>query len=255
VRLRRLFWVSLVLLAQACTNQKVPGGPRAIDSSQTGVVAKPAIIGKVDPLVGFDTAFVDLRPAFGETLSADVRLIGPRARQSHPKVADTGGDMVTVVPLPADAARLPGFRISCQGKKVGMHAGSLMVDTGLAEQPTLALSWGCRVPATLQVEPATPYFNLHVSGERARTITVKSTQPGFAVKSVRITEGPFTATLERPKPDGSVPITVRMKNDDIPDDARAATGKLLIESNDPREPSKEVPLFGFGKVNKVPPKP
>jgi hypothetical protein len=103
------------------------------------------------------------------------------------------------------------------------------------------------------VEPSNPYFNLHVSGDRATTITVSSSHPGFAVKSASVTEGPFSATLEKPNSDGSNPITVRVKNNQISDEARSATGKLLIQSNDPREPSKEIPLFGFGKINKVAP--
>jgi hypothetical protein len=132
-----------------------------------------------------------------------------------------------------------------------MHAGSLVVETGIAEQPTLTLSWGCRVPATLDVEPANPYFNLRASGDRATTIVVRSSRSGFLVKSARVLDGPFRATLERPNPDGSTPITLRVRNDQIPDEARSATGRLLIESNDEREPRKEVPILGLGKVNKV----
>ena len=210
---------------------------------------------QVQPLVGFDTAFLDLRPEFGQTQSAEVHLVGPRAPKAHPRVTDTGSVLVTVAPLAADTGERPGFIVSCQGSKPGMHAGSLMVETGLAEQPSLALSWGCRVPATLQVEPSNPYFNLHVSGDRALTITVRSTHRPWVVKSARVTEGPFAATVETPNPDGSVPITIRVKNQDIPDDARSATGKLIVESTDPREPRKEVPLFGFGKINKVPAQP
>lgn len=219
------------------------------------VIATLSVVGKVDPIVGFDTAFVDLRPEFGQGQFVDVHLIGPRAHQTRAKLTSTGGDMVSVVPLDADAGRPSGFRVSCQGNRVGMHAGSLVVATGLSEPSTLTLSWGCRVPATLQVEPSTPYFNLHLSGDRATTITVRSSQRGFAIRSARINEGPFTATLESPNPDGSIPITIRVKNREIPDDARAASGKLLIQSNDAREPSKEVPLFGFGKINKISPSP
>jgi hypothetical protein len=80
---------------------------------------------------------------------------------------------------------------------------------------------------------------------------VRSKQPGFVVKSARVVEGPFRATVEKPTADGSTPITLRVQNKDVPTEARAATGKLLIESNDQREPRKEVPLFGFGKVNKA----
>lgn len=220
-----------------------------LDGSRGEVIAALPIIGSVEPIIGFDTAFVDLRPPFGQEQSAEVHLVGKRASQALPKVTSLGGDVVRVATLTADAGRVRGFKVSCLGEVVGMHAGSLVVDTGLAEQPTLALSWGCRVPATLVVEPATPYFNLRVSGDQATTIIVSSSQAKFSVKSARIIEGPFSAAVERPNPDGSVPITVRVKKRELPGDARAASGKLLIQSNDAREPRKEVPLFGFGKVN------
>jgi hypothetical protein len=131
-----------------------------------------------------------------------------------------------------------------------MHAGNLVLHTGIPEQPTLSLSWGCRVDGTLAVDPATPYFNLRTGGEPAVTILVRSTQPGFRVKSVRVSEGPFVATRAKPNPDGSLPIVIRVKSGEIPADARSASGKLVIQSNDAREPHKEVPLFGFGKINK-----
>lgn len=222
-----------------------------LDARQGGVLAALHIEGKIEPAIGFDTAYVDLRPGFGDTASADVHLIGRQSATASPTVTSMGGQVVTATALPSDGGRVRGFRLSCTGNRVGMHAGSIRVDTGVAALPALTLSWGCRVPATLQVEPATPYFNLHTSGDRATKILVRSSQAGFVVKSARVVEGPFRATLEDPTPDGSTPITVRVQNERIPDDARAATGKLLIESNDPREPRKEVPLFGFGKVNKA----
>ena len=225
-----------------------------LDGPQGDGVAALPIVGKVEPVIGFDTSFVDLRPEFGEVQSADVHWVGKRAGQALPKVTSLGGDVVRVSTLTADDGPRRGFKVSCTGDRVGMHAGSLVVDTGIAEQPPLTLSWGCRVPATLDVEPATPYFNLRVSGDRATTIVVRSSQPGFRVKSVRITEGPFSASVERPNPNGSIPITILVKNHEIPDDARAASGKLLIQSNDAREPRKEVPLFAFGKVNKLAPR-
>lgn len=224
-----------------------------LDGSTRNALATLSIAGKVDPLIGFDTSFVDLRPEFGHEQSAQIHFVGVRASQAQVKVIATGGDMVRVTRLTADAGARPGLRVICRADKVGMHAGSLIVDTGIREQPTLALSWGCRVPATLEVEPPNPYFNLRASDDRAVTITVKSRHPDFAVRSARVLDGPFTATLEKPDLDGSVHITIRVNSHAIADDARAATGKLVIESNDPREPRKEVPLFGFGKVNKAPP--
>ena len=226
-------------------------GLSLLDATKGDTLATLRIVGKVEPLIGFDTAFVDLRPEFGQTKSQDVRIVGKRAADVTPSVTSTGGDAVTVTVLASQAGQARGFRLSCKGERVAMYAGSLVVETGIAEKPTLALSWGCRVPGTLEVEPSNPYFNLRVSGDRAATIIVKSSQAGFSVKSARVVEGPFYATVEKANPDGSYPITIRVKNDEIPDEARAATGKLLIQSNDAREPHREVPLFGFGKVNKV----
>jgi len=37
--------------------------------------------------------------------------------------------------------------------------------------------------------------------------------------------------------------------DRVADDSRASQGKVLILSNDRTEPQKEIPLFGFGKLN------
>jgi len=221
-----------------------------LDASRGEGLAALLIVGRVEPIVGFATAFVDLRPEWGQVESKDVHIVGKRAREARPKVTTTGGDIVRATPLAATAGGMPGLRISCRADRVGMHAGSLVMATGIADHPKLTLSWGCRVPGTLAVEPATPYFNLRMSGERATTVVVRSRQPGFSIKSARIIEGPFRATLEKPNTDGSIPVTIRVKHRAIPDEARSASGKLLIQSNDAREPRKEVPLFGFGKVNK-----
>jgi hypothetical protein len=241
-------------LSVACQSDLL--GPLAesltvLDARQGGPLAALQIEGRIEPALGFDTAYVDLRPAFGGTASADVHLIGRHAAVASPRVTSMGGDVVTAMAITGDGGPVQGFRLSCDGHRVGMHAGSMLVDTGLSDLPTLALSWGCRVPATLEVEPTNPYFNLRASGDRAMKIVVRSSQPGFVVRSARVLEGPFRATLEAPTPGGSTPITIRVRNEGIPDEARAATGRLLIESNDEREPRKEVPLFGFGKVNKV----
>lgn len=248
-------WAVVGLAAGGCRNQDDHARKRTIESvldgAQGGAAATLQSEGRTAPAIGFDSDFVDLRPPFGGTASTDVHLIGSQAAKAAPKVTGTGSDIVTAVAIRSDAGHVQGFRLSCNGNRVGMHAGSMMVDTGVAALPTLALSWGCRVPATLEVDPANPYLNLRASGDRATKVVVRSSQPGFVVKSARVTEGPFRATLEAPASDGSVAVTIRVQNDEIPDQARAATGKLLIESNDKREPRKEVPLFGFGKVNKV----
>jgi hypothetical protein len=221
-----------------------------LGAGQSEVLVTLTVVGRIEPIVGFDTTFVDLRPAFGTEQSVEVHVIGERARQVAPKVVSEGGKVVLVTVVAGDGDQPPSLRVTCQGDTVGMHAGNLVLDTGLPEQPTLSLSWGCRVAGTLTVDPATPYFNLRTGGEPAATLVVRSTQPGFMVKSVRVTEGPFSATRAKPNPDGSFSIVIRVKPGELPDDARSASGKLMIQSNDAREPHKEVPLFGFGKINK-----
>ena len=204
------------------------------------------IIGRVEPLLGFDTGFVDLRPAFGRTATAEIRLVGKYAARARPRIVDTGGAMLTAQPV---AGRPTAFQLSCSGDRVGMHAGSLTLETGIPEPATLTLSWGCRVPGTLEVDPTNPYFNLRASGDRATTILVRGERPGFRVRAATITEGPFRASVGRPGPDGRWPITVQVLKNKIPPESRTATGTLVIHSNDAREPRKAIPLFGFGKVN------
>jgi hypothetical protein len=107
------------------------------------------------------------------------------------------------------------------------------------------------VPGTLEVNPTNPFFNLKVSGDKAVTVEVKSREPNFKVLSARVTEGPFLSTVVPPTSDGIYRIVIRVNNSAILDEARAATGTLLIVSNDRTEPRKEVPLFGLGHVNKA----
>ncbi|MGC4063689.1 MAG: hypothetical protein QM784_03415 [Polyangiaceae bacterium] len=132
-----------------------------------------------------------------------------------------------------------------------MHAGSIRFGLPKGAGPDAALSWGCKVKGTLTVDPATPYFNLRQSGDRATTVMVKSTKPGFKVLAARVTEGPFVAEVGPRASSGEYPIIVRVLNRLVPDEARAATGTLLVSSNDETEPRKSIPLFGMGHVNKV----
>jgi hypothetical protein len=211
------------------------------------------ITATVVPLVAFEPSFVDLRPEFGQTVHADITAIGAKLQDARLKLEPTSPSVVSVSALPAKPGEPPRFRLTCRADQVGMHAGSLVAHTSLAEPATIALSWGCRVPGTLEVNPSNPYFNLKVSGDKAITIEVKSRQPGFEMRSVRIKEGPFTASTKPRNPDGSYSVEISVVNHEIPDEARSASGTLVIESNDLREPHKEVPLFGFGQINKVQP--
>ncbi|HEY5960892.1 MAG TPA: hypothetical protein VIV60_30260 [Polyangiaceae bacterium] len=209
------------------------------------------ITATVVPLVAFEPSFVDLRPEFGQTVHADITVIGTKVKDAKLNLEPTSSSVVSVTALPVKNGVPPRFRLTCRADRVGMHAGSVVAHTGLPEPADISVSWGCRVPGTLEVYPSNPYFNLKVSGEKAVTIEVRSRQPGFEIRSVRIKEGPFTASAKPRNPDGSYSVEISVVNHEIPDEARSASGMLVIESNDLREPHKEVPLFGFGQINKV----
>jgi hypothetical protein len=123
----------------------------------------------------------------------------------------------------------------------------------VGERPReVAIPYACKVKGTLEVSLTNPFFNLKVSGDKAVRITVSSTQPGFEIQAVRVTVGPFVARFEHAEDDNTYRIDVSVRADRIADEARSAVGTLLIVSNDRSEPRKEMPLFGSGRINKVP---
>jgi hypothetical protein len=69
------------------------------------------------------------------------------------------------------------------------------------------------------------------------------------VYGARVLEGPFAASVEGPVGDNVFRVQVRVLEDRVADDSRASQGKVLVLSNDRTEPKKEIPLFGFGKLN------
>jgi hypothetical protein len=44
-------------------------------------------------------------------------------------------------------------------------------------------------------------------------------------------------------------VTIAVDRQAAVGDARGTNGRVLLESNDPAEPSKELPLFAFGALN------
>jgi hypothetical protein len=210
------------------------------------------IVAQVTPRLAFDVPSVELKMPFGEERSQDVGLVGTliekaRIRSKGPAVPD-----VDVIPSSSQPDKVRSYRIHCRGRKPGVHSGNIIITTGLERPNEIAVPFACNVVGTLEVSPTNPYFNLKVSGEDAVRIKVRSSQPGFEVQSVRITEGPFAARFEHAEDDNTYQIHVTVLKDRIEDEARSATGTLLIISNDRTEPKKEVPLFGTGRVNKVP---
>jgi hypothetical protein len=190
---------------------------------------------------------------FGEEKTEEVHLAGTLLEKAHIRLKEPAIADVEILPQPPNTDKIRSFRIHCKGRKVGANVGNLIITTGLAHPKEVAISYACRVGGTLEVVPTNPYFNLKVSGTKAVTIDVRSSQPNFEVMGVNVVEGPFAASFEHAPQGPSFLVKVTVLDDHIDDETRGITGKIVIVSNDRTEPQKELPLFGMGQVNRASP--
>lgn len=208
------------------------------------------LVTTVTPLLAFDAQVVTLEMPFGEERSQEVHLVGIWLDRAAVRLkASAVGEDSSVERLSAPTGATRGFRIRCKGKKVGVHSGNLVVSTGLPDPKEIAMPYACKVPGTLEVSPTNPYFNLKIPGPKVVSVEVRSSQPGFQVRGVRVLEGPFAASVEGPLPDKSFRVQVKVIEEQVKQETRGSLGKLMVLSNDRTEPEKEIPLFGFGKLN------
>ena len=210
------------------------------------------LVANVTPLLAFDAQVIDLKMPFGEERSQEIHLVGALLDQATIKLKRSGLAEDSSVDFPSRQPGSPAIlHVRCHGKKPGMHAGNLIVSTGLARPKEIAMPYACKVEGTLDVSPTNPYFNLKLSGPKVVSIEVRSSQPGFHVRGARVLEGPFAASVEGPLSDNVFHVVVRVLEHRVADESRGSLGKVLILSNDRTEPEKEIPLFGFGKLNSV----
>ena len=208
------------------------------------------IVGEVTPLFAFDVSLIALEMPFGEERSQEVHFIGTRVEQARPRLDEAAAPDSEIVPLPTRSGSPAGYRLRCLGRKVGTSAGNIGVASGLDRPRAIAIPYSCKVIGTLQVTPSNPFFNLNLSEGKAVRIDVKSTQPDFEVRSIRVLEGPFAARVEHAEDGNSYRIEVTVLADRIDQEGHAAVGRLLIESNDHTEPRKQVPLFALGRIRR-----
>jgi hypothetical protein len=190
-----------------------------------------------------------LSPAFGDVQSKEVRLIGRLAREAHLQIRaiDEGGPEAKV--LAAGNQRPQGLRLTLAGKRVDRRVGRVLVSTGLVQPKELSLPYAWRVRGNLEVSPSNPYFNLRDPDAQERTVTVTSARPDFRLLEAAVIAGPFQARIERgPAAMRGYVVRISVVESGIPPGERGVQGKLLLVSNDPAEPKKELPLFALGAV-------
>lgn len=203
---------------------------------------------RIEPKLAFDALVVELDTDFGAPLTREVRLRGKRARDAKLEELqlekhEPGQPRVRI--LAADATRPMGLEFSLDAKRVAEGAGGLRVNTGVPERDPLTLSFTYRVRGFVQVTPSRPYVNLRVPDEKV-SVLVSSSRPDFEVTRVEIAEGPFRAELGERHRDGGRYVLVSAQKAEMPAVQRGALGRMVVFSNDPAEPAKDVPLLALG---------
>lgn len=199
-------------------------------------------------LLLFEGAPVAIESRFGAPASKDVRLSGQLARDARPAMVRTEGTVVAASVLPAEGGRPAGVRLSLSGKQAGQGVGNVVVSTGLADPKELVLYYGWKVPGNLTVTPSNPYLDLRAPGSPVVEISVASRRSDFRLERAEVVSGPFAARVA-PARGGSYVVQVRAVASAASGDRRGFLGTLVLVSNDPAEPHKEIPLFALGALN------
>jgi hypothetical protein len=203
----------------------------------------------VESLLAFDPFFVRLTPEYGEEQVREAWLVGKLVDQAKIAVSEQSDDKEVTVERTEKTEgdkKIQGLRFKLKGKKVGYGSGRIVVTTGIEKPNQIVLRYSWNVKGNLRVLPAQLYFDDKRPGPKERTLRVSSSKGDFKLKDVQVQSGPFKAVLEKPDAGGAeaaYEVKVTMQEGASPKgDATGEVGKLVIVSNDPLEPKKEVSL-------------
>ena len=201
------------------------------------------------PRISFETSPVEVTGRFGATSSKDVRLTGELALDAKPTIVGVEGDAVVAMLLPPAGARASGIRLTLAGQRAGQGVGHVVVSTGLPDPKEVVLYYGWRVPGNMTVSPSNPIFTLRLSGPHLVEIAVGSSRPDFRLRAAEVVAGPFSARVLPGGAAGRYTVQVEVVEAGVANGQRGFLGKLVLHSNDPAEPRKEVPLLALGALN------
>lgn len=213
----------------------------------------------VESLLAFEPFFVRLNPEFGEDQSREAWLVGKLVDQAKLAITEQADDKEVAVELAEKTEgdkKLHGIRLKLKGKKVGYGSGRVTVSTGIEKPNQLVLRYSWNVKGNVRVLPAQLYFDNTRPEAKERLLKVSSSKSNFKLREAKVESGPFKAKIEKSttpptsggaggaavEPTFDVKVTLQDGAATPKADASGEIGKLLLLSNDPLEPKKEVSL-------------
>jgi hypothetical protein len=216
------------------------------------------IAASVESLLALEPFFVRLNPEYGEEQIRESWLTGKLVDQAKLEVTKQDDDKDVSVELAEKSEgdkKIRGLRFKLKGKKVGYGSGRVTVSTGMEKPSQLILRYSWVVKGNVRLLPAQLYFDDKRPEAKERLLRVSSSKAGFKLKEVKVEAGPFKAKIEKsasasaagsagsPSTEQTYDVKVTMQEGTLPKpDASGELGKLILLSNDPLEPKKEVSL-------------
>ncbi len=204
------------------------------------------VAANVESLLALDPYFVRLNPEYGEEQIREAWFVGKLLAQAKPTITGRDEDKelsIELVTKDEGSEKIPGLRFKLKGKKVGFGSGKITLATGLEKPNELVLRYSWSVRGNLRVLPAQLYFDSRRSAMRERILRVSSSRSDFKLKDAKVVAGPFKAELLKSDAGTGLEIKVTLNEGTEPTpDAKGEVGKLMLTSNDPLEPKKEVAL-------------
>ncbi len=208
--------------------------------------AQLEVVVNVESMLAFDPFFVRLSPEYGQEQVREAWVVGKLVDQAKISITEKSEDKTVTVELAEkDEAgkKVQGVRFKLKGSKVGYGSGRVVVATGIEKPNQLVLRYSWSVRGNLRVLPAQLFFDQKRAPMRERVVRVSSSRPDFKLKDVKIASGPFDADMTLPDAGKAYEVRVKLKGEGEPKvDANGEAGKLVLISNDPLEPKKEVSL-------------
>lgn len=229
-----------------------------------GVVAEQVglkLTAQVAAAAAFERELVTARLPFGSPKTEEIRVVGVRAgevRLGKPRIemlppehpdpdpAAAAKPLFELRKLPAAGGKPEGLAVVIGARNIGSRSGRVIVPTGIAQPKEIDLAFTITVAGTLEIVPPDLMFLPGVPEARERTFDVKSAQPGFAVKQVKVERGPFDAALERGDAPGAYRVKVTLRDDKAKPDENGVLGLVRVISNDRAEGGKLVALRLIG---------